>query len=115
MELDRYADEGETRSLAALLAAEDAVLAYFSTPECRVCKALKPKIKEMLAAEFPKVVWRYVDCEAEPELAAQNMVFAVPTLVVYFGGRESTRQSRNVGVGELAEAMRRPYGFLFGE
>ncbi|MBN2797548.1 MAG: thioredoxin family protein [Deltaproteobacteria bacterium] len=101
------------QNLNDLIASEDAVLAYFSTPECRVCKALKPKVLAMLSDEFPKVSFQYVDCEAEPEVAAQNMVFAVPTLVVYFAGRETTRLSRNVGMGELAEGIRRPYQMLF--
>ena len=37
------------------LTENDAVLAYFSTDICSVCKVLKPKIAELIANEFPKM------------------------------------------------------------
>jgi hypothetical protein len=50
-----------------------------------------------------------------PEVAAQNRVFAVPTLLVYFDGREYIRKSRNIGIGELEREIERPYSMIFGE
>lgn len=102
-----------SETLAALVEREDAVLTYFSTPTCNVCKVLKPKVRQLLEADYPRVQFRYVDCEAEPATAGQQMVFAVPTIVLYFGGRETTRMSRNIGLGELAAAIDRPYHLLF--
>ena len=61
---------------------EDAVLFYFSHEQCSVCKVLKPKVAEMLTDEFPKAKMYYCDTKKSPELAAQNSIFAVPTILI---------------------------------
>jgi thioredoxin-like negative regulator of GroEL len=86
---------------------------YFSTPECNVCKVLKPKFKELLNDEFPKISFAYVNVSDAIELAAQNSVFTVPTIVFFFDGKESLRKSRNINLDELKKELRRPYSFLF--
>ena len=93
---------------------EAALLAYFSTEACSVCKVLKPKVEAMVSAEFPEIKLAYVKSEVLPEVAAQNQVFAAPTILVFFDGREYIRKSRNVGVSELQEAIARPYELMFG-
>jgi thioredoxin 1 len=101
--------------LRALVAGEPAVLAYFSTPGCRVCQALRPKVAALLASELPRLRGVYVDCAALPEAAGQYGVFAVPTLVAFFEGREWMRHGRGVGIGELHGALARPYALCFPE
>ena len=91
----------------------DAVLVYFSTKECNVCKVLKPKVEEMFGNEFPKVKLCYVETNEQPEIAAQSRIFAVPTIVVYFEGKEFLRKSRNFGIDELKAEIKRPYSILF--
>ena len=54
---------------------------YFSTPQCNVCKVLKPKLISLLEENFPNMSFGYVDCESQKELAAQNRIFAVPTIL----------------------------------
>lgn len=88
---------------------------YFSTPDCNVCKVLKPKFKEMLYDKFPKISFAYVNVTNAIELAAQNSVFAVPTIVFYFDGKELFRKSRNVNLSELEKEIERPYSMLFDE
>lgn len=90
-----------------------AVLAYFSTDACSVCKVLKPKVEEMAIAEFPKMQLVYVKSDELPDVAAQNSVFAAPTIVVFFDGRETIRKSRAIGVGELEQEISRYYAMLF--
>jgi thioredoxin 1 len=46
-------------------------------------------------------------------LAAQNRVFAAPTVVVFFDGRETIRKSRAFGVDELKSEIQRPYSMMF--
>lgn len=92
---------------------EDTVLFYFSHEQCNVCKVLKPKVAELLVSEFPKMKMYYCDTKKSPELAAQNSIFAVPTILIYFGGRELVRKSRNFGVNELREQIERPYSMIF--
>lgn len=98
-----------------LIEKEDAVLIYFSHEQCNVCKVLKPKVAHLLHDEFPKMKMVYADTEKSPEIAGQNRVFAVPTIVVFIGGREAFRRSRNIGVGELSELIERPYQMMFDE
>lgn len=90
-----------------------AVLAYFSTQACNVCKVLKPKVAEMTVQEFPELKLVYVQLDHAPDLAAQNRVFAVPTLVIYFEGKEFFRKSRNFGIDELRKELQRPYELMF--
>ena len=94
---------------------EPALLAYFSTETCNVCKVLKPKVAELIQSSFPEIKLVYIQTDKLPEVAAQNQVFAVPTLLVYFEGREYIRKSRNIGIGELELEIERPYSMIFGE
>jgi thioredoxin-like negative regulator of GroEL len=57
----------------------------------------------------------YADTVKSPEIAGQNRVFAVPTIIVFMAGRESFRRSRNIGVSELAELIERHYQMMFDE
>lgn len=98
----------------AKLKQEPAVLFYFSTEACNVCKVLKPKVEELILSTFPKIKLAYVKSDVLPEIAAQNQVFTAPTLLVFFDGREHIRKSRNFGMGELSEAITRPYEMIFG-
>ncbi len=91
----------------------DAILFYFSHDRCNVCQVLKPKIAELLQKEFPKMQMFYCDTVKTPEIAAQNSIFAVPTILVYFAGRESFRKSRNIGFDELRNELSRPYEIMF--
>lgn len=92
---------------------DKAVLFYFSHQLCNVCKVLKPKIEELLNTEFPQMQMYYCDTMEHPEIAAQNSIFAVPTLVIYFEGKEYIRKSRNFGINELQNEIARPYSLLF--
>lgn len=92
---------------------EPALLGYFSTEACNVCKVLKPKVAELIQTEFPKIKLIYIKSDSLPEVAAQNQVFAAPTIIVYFEGREYIRKSRNIGIGELQREIERPYSMIF--
>lgn len=108
-------DLSDATSVAAFLREHPICTLYFTTPECGVCKALKPKLAQMLTERFPDIVLAQVDCTAAPALAADMGVFAVPTLIVFIEGRESLRKSRAFGLEELASALERPYGLLYGD
>jgi len=86
---------------------------YFSTPTCNVCKVLKPKLKELLADHFPEMKFAYVNTEEAMEMAAQNQVFTVPTILFHLDGREFIRKSRNINLNILAEELERPYEMMF--
>ena len=99
----------------ALKEKEQALLAYFSTDACNVCKVLKPKVAELVQTEFPKMKMVYIKSDLLPEVAAQHQVFAAPTILVFFEGREYIRKSRNIGVAELQREIDRPYSMIFSD
>jgi thioredoxin-like negative regulator of GroEL len=92
----------------------EAALFYFSHEQCNVCKVLKPKVAELIEKNFQNIKLFYCDTITYPDLAAQNSIFAVPTLSIYFTGKEFIRKSRNLGIEELAKVLERPYDLLFG-
>lgn len=89
------------------------VLFYFSTVSCNVGEALESKVENMLTEHFPKIPMYFVDTNALPELAAQQSVFVVPTVLVYFDGKETIRKSRNISIGDLGASIERLYKILF--
>lgn len=90
-----------------------AVCFYLSTPECNVCKVLKPKVIEMIKLDFPEMNFCYVDLNEAKEISGQLSVFSVPTILVYFEGKEIIRASRNIHLGELREQINRYYRMIF--
>ena len=90
-----------------------ASLFYISTPECNVCKILKPKISDLFGNEFPKITLYYVDSAQTPEISAQLTVFAVPTIIIFIDGQEFIRESRNISIAQLANSVKRPYSMFF--
>lgn len=95
--------------LERALAREAASLVYLSTPDCAVCRGLRPKVEALVAERFPAIAGHYVDCAAHPDIAAHLRVFSVPVILVFFAGREWIRQGRATGVAELAALIERPY------
>ena len=93
--------------------AENAILAYFSTNECNVCKILKPKIEELIQNKFPEIKLLYINISETPDISAQHRIFSVPTICLYFEGKEFVRKSRNIGLSELENEISRPYSILF--
>ncbi len=92
---------------------EKAVLIYFSNNTCNVCKVLKPKIHELLTTYFPLMPMYFCDTSERPEIAAQNSVFTVPTILIFFDHKEFIRKSRSIGIGELQKEIERPYLLMF--
>lgn len=90
----------------------DAVMLYFSAPGCNVCHALKPKLSDAVMAEFPAFIIESIDISETPEIASHFTVFTIPTVLVFFQGREFLRKSRHMSVGEVIEAIRRPYHIM---
>ncbi len=85
---------------------------YFSGPDCGVCQALKPRVEALLAERFPRVQAGYIDLAQLPQASGEYLVFAVPTLICYFDGREGPRLSRAFGLGEVEQALARAYQIL---
>jgi thioredoxin-like negative regulator of GroEL len=89
------------------------VVLYFSSEACSVCKVLKPKVKELMVETYPRMHLYYIDTQNNPLIAGQHRVFTIPTLLIFFQGREHARLSRNIGLHQLDEAIARPYEMVF--
>jgi len=105
-------DIGTKEALDRLIDEKLGVLVYFSTPTCNVCHALKPKIAEEFAENFPQIEQVFIDASRSPEIPASLQIFSVPTILVYLDGKEFARESRNVSVPLLVEKIRRPYEIM---
>jgi thioredoxin-like negative regulator of GroEL len=100
-------------ALRARIGSEKGVLLYFSSESCSVCKVLKPKVAELLREKFPRMLSLYVDTERSPLIAGQFRIFTIPTILIYFEGREQGRHSRNISLHQLEAAIDRPYQLIF--
>ncbi len=89
-----------------------ACVLYFTAPTCNVCKALKPKLFEALNQNFEKLEIREIDISKEQETAARYNVFSIPTLIVFFEGKEFVRKSRYMSVDEVVAEIERVYNIV---
>lgn len=103
----------ELDSLNNLIASEAVVAVYFSSPNCGVCEALRPKVEILFSEKFPRAKIVHVESEKYPEIAGAFGVFSAPTLLVFFEGKEFLRKVRNMGIMELQDKIERPYKLLF--
>lgn len=92
---------------------EPAVLVYFKNDQCAPCMALRPKVEELLSEKYPKIKFTIVDSVQNPQLNGEFQVFANPTLLVFFDGKEYIRKSKYVSIPELEAEISRLYGMMF--
>jgi thioredoxin 1 len=101
------------QELQELITREKGLLLYFSSDSCSVCKILKPKVRDLLQEQFPKMISCYVDIEKSPVISGQFRIFTIPTILIFFEGKEQVRYSRNISMHQLEESISRPYGMIF--
>ena len=100
-------------SIQELIEGSPVILLYISKDGCNVCRELKPKIIKLLDGHFPEMRFQYVDIERIKDAAGKFSVFAVPTILVFFDGKEFFREGRNLGIEQLREKIEKPYSMLF--
>lgn len=103
----------DTSSMNALILKSEALLLYFYNDTCAPCVALRPKVNEMIEEYFPLMQHTYINAAIHPELSASAGVFASPTIIVYFDGKENFRVSKYVSIQELANRIERYYKMRF--
>ena len=92
---------------------QPAILVYFKNDNCAPCLVLRPKVKELLNETFPSIEMIVVDTVEQPEFAGEFHVFANPTLLVFFDGKEYIRKSKYVAIPELKGEISRLYDMIF--
>ncbi len=89
------------------------VIFYFSHQNCSVCKVLLPKVDQLINTTFPEIKLIYCNTQSSPEVAAQNRIFTVPSVLIYFEGKQYFQFSRNFSIDQIKEAIERPYKMIF--
>lgn len=75
-----------------VLAADAPVLVDFWATWCAPCKALAPHVATLAGEHQGKLKVVKMDVQANMGTAAKHKVTALPTLIVFKGGREVARQ-----------------------
>ena len=103
----------EITEIQNLITDKTAVLLYFYNDNCAPCVTLRPKVQEMVDEYFPKLDLRLINAEQFPATSAQFGIFASPTLLVFFEGKEYIRESKNISISELHDKIERIYNMVF--
>jgi len=96
-----------------IVAKEAAVIIYFYSDNCAPCISLRPKVQQLVVDDFPKVKLLLVNSEKYPALPASYGVFANPTIIIFFDGREYRRESKYISIPQLSQDIERPYNMIF--
>lgn len=89
-----------------LIEKEQWVLTYMTSPSCGVCHALLPQIKALICS-FPELYFKELSVETDSELVGQYLMMSVPTLCIFYQGKEVYRAARFINIRELEDKIRR--------
>jgi thioredoxin-like negative regulator of GroEL len=90
-----------------------ALVFFFSSPDCTICKELKPRIQRLLADEFPKIQMYTIEAEQSPEITGQLRVFSFPAVLLFLEGKEYLRVGRYFGMSDFRNDLNRLYSLIF--
>jgi len=93
----------QSEVLKALQPEQAPVVLYFTTTTCNVCKSIFPRLEELMQA-YPQKLYK-IDAEQFPELAGQNRVFTVPTILIFAEGKEVLRESRFIDFAKIQRLL----------
>jgi len=94
------------------IADEVALLVYFYNDNCAPCLSLRPKVKELVDMQFPKMKMIMVN-SINRELPAHFGIYDNPTILVFFDRKEYIRESKYVAMPKLEAAIDRYYQMIF--
>lgn len=83
------------------------VLVDFWAPWCGPCQMNAPELEKLARAGSGQWIVAKIDTEIHRDLAARFHIASLPTMVLFFGGREQSRLSGARSASELAQFFHR--------
>lgn len=106
-------EEYTLETLEELIRTTPALMIYFYNDNCAPCMALRPKVKQLMDAEFPKIKQEYINAAMHPEIASTYGIFSAPVILVFFDGQEVSRDSKYISIPEFSSKIGRYYTMFF--
>jgi thioredoxin-like negative regulator of GroEL len=104
----------QQHELDSVCSEQRAVLVLFGGQSCGVCQVIKPQLESMLSEHFPHMAACHVDCQNDASsLCAQQRVFSLPVVKLWFDGQSFAEFVRVFSLGEIRAAIERPYLAMF--
>lgn len=100
-------DSAKQGCSAELDLAQGATLVMFGGETCGVCKVIWPQLLATLESRWPGLQFRYIDCESNLQCCAQNNVFSLPVIRLYFDGRKYLERIQVFSLGPFVDEVNR--------
>jgi thioredoxin 1 len=71
---------------SAVVESDVVVLAHFTAPGCRPCKAIEPHLAELAAAHAERVRLVRIDIDANLGTPARFGILSIPTVILFVAG-----------------------------
>lgn len=81
---------------------------YVSRPDCSVCHAILPKLRELLD-HYPLIHLGHIDATKVEEVAEKFLILTVPIMMFIIDGKEYIREDRFVRFEQLNEKLGQIY------
>lgn len=109
-QLEKNHELTSLNEVEAFLEKNKLCMIYVSRPECSVCHALIPKLREMLV-HYPHIHFGHINANQVEAVAAKFLIFTVPTILLTMDQKEYIRANQFVRFDQLKTQIDRVYQF----